>query len=97
MTHTTTTPIRANSKGATIWVQDLAKHGWAGGTTYSVTITPEAIVYTKTTEGKVRKVTASKGGIIDNTSKKVLAWAQGATEARVHIASQRIHIERVAA
>ena len=94
MTHTTTTPIRTVSKGATIWVQDLAKHGWAGGTQYSVTITPDAIVYTKCTTGKVRKVTASKGGVIDNTSKKVLVWSQGATTATVHIGAQRIHIER---
>ena len=94
MAHTTTTPIRTNSKGATIWVQDLAKHGWQGGTQYSVTITPDAIVYTKCTTGKVRKVTASKGGVIDNTSKKVLVWSQGATQAHVHITSDTITITR---
>lgn len=97
MAHTTQTVIRPNSKGATVWIQDLAKHGWSGGTLYTTEITQDAIIYTKATPettGKVRKVTASKGGIIDNTSKKVLTWAQGATEATVHIGTQRIHIER---
>jgi hypothetical protein len=98
MTHITSTTLRDRGpKGATIWLEGLERHGWRGGETYSVTITPEAIIYTKATEGKTRKVTASNGGLIDTTNKKVQVWAQGATEVQVHIGSQRIHIERVVA
>ena len=93
--YTTQTTVRPNSKGATIWVQGLAAHGWHGGTLYSTTITPNAIEYRKCTEGKVRKVTASKGGIIDNTSQKVLRWAQGATECNVMVLADTITITRV--
>jgi hypothetical protein len=45
-------------------------------------------------EGK-RKVTQSKGGIIDITSKAVTQWAQGATVACVSFGIDTITITRL--
>lgn len=94
MTHMTTTPIAPTTKGHRVWLQGLDAHGWTGGTTYSVQFTADLIVYTKATEGRVRKVTASKGGVIDTTSQKVTQWAQGSTQARVAIDHDTIIIMR---
>ena len=95
MTHTTIIPIAPTSKGHRLWIQGLDQYGWNGGTQYTVTMTSEHVVYTKATTGRTRTVTASKGGIIDTTSKKVTQWAQGATQAMATITTDVITIGRV--
>lgn len=72
----TTTIIARTSKGARVFLEGVGRTG----AQYNVTITPEAITVSFTSEGK-RKVVTSKGGVIDLESKKVAAWAQDANSA----------------
>jgi hypothetical protein len=99
MAHTLYTCIApTNSKGHRVWLQDLGKKGWQGGTPFTVTYTPTLIIYTRATQatqGKVRAVTSTKGGIIDTTSQRVTRWAQGSTQAHVTITEQTIILEKV--
>ena len=81
------TVVADTAKGKRVWLQGLERHGWHGGATYRTDYTPDAIVYTRTTVGKVRRVTASKGGIIDTVGKRVTQWAQGASVVQVYISS----------
>jgi hypothetical protein len=93
----THTVIAQTTKGHRIFLEGTAAVGWPMGATYSVTMGEDEIVLARTTEGKVRKVTSSKGGVIDLESKKVTAWAQGATQVRVSHTPEFILIERVQA
>lgn len=92
------TVIALTTKGNRVWLQGLGAHGWVGGTQYTTTYTPSLIIYTRATrdtQGKLRKVTAAKGGIIDTVGKKVTQWAQDSTQAHVSITHDTIIIERV--
>jgi len=82
----TTTVIATTTKGARVFLESLNTVGWPAGTQYTVTIGTDTIAITRATEdttGKIRKVVASKGGVIDLESKKVRTWAAGSTSARV--------------
>lgn len=78
-----TTVITPTAKGHRIWVQALASKGITGARV-DVTITDSVILLTFGPDGK-RKVTQSKGGIVDLVSNKITRWAQGATEATVEV------------
>jgi hypothetical protein len=69
------TVVAPTSKGARVcrvWLQGLDSLGWTGGTRYNVAFDSGVVTLTRHIEGK-RKVTASKGGVIDLESKKVAA------------------------
>jgi hypothetical protein len=84
------TVIAKTTKGHRIWLQDLnAKYGWHVGARYSVTYTEDAIFLQRDEDNGKRKVSKGKGGVIDLTSKKVTAWAQGSTSAYVAISADR--------
>ena len=88
------TVITSTSKGHRIWLQGLASHGITG-THCNVTFDNEYIGITVVPHGK-RKITQSKGGIIDLQSKKVTQWARGATHAEVEfVADSLILIKRI--
>ena len=76
--------VGTTTKGHRVWLQTTQAHyGFVGGTTmYNVEYNSDTIVLTVSPQGK-RKVTDSKGGIIDLVGKKVSQWAQGATTATV--------------
>jgi hypothetical protein len=90
-----TTPLTMTTKGIRVWIQGIGQHGWTAGTTFNTVIAGDTIVYTKATEGKLRKVTRDKGCLIDNTSQKVTRWAQGSTQATYIITGDTITITRV--
>lgn len=83
------------SKGSRIWLEDLDTLGWPLGTAYTVVITDDAITVQRDPNGKRAVSAPSKNGVIDLTSKKVQAWAQGSTRADVTITDQSITYERV--
>ena len=86
------TVIADTSKGKRVWLQGLSRHGWDGGNTYRTDYTPDSIVYTRTSVGKVRKVTDSKGGIIDTVGKRVTQWAQGSDTVHVYLSDDGAQI-----
>jgi len=94
-----TIAITETKKGARIWIQALESKGITGSHVL-VSIAPDqaAIVltfatYTDKPKGW-RKVTQSKGGVVDLESKKVVQWAQGATQATMEVIGQKIIIRR---
>ena len=70
--NTGSTVVAPTSKGARVWLQGLDSLGWSGGTRYNVVFGDGLIQLQRCVDGK-RKVTASKGGVIDLESKKVAA------------------------
>jgi hypothetical protein len=86
------TVVAKTKKGSRVWLQGLSAYGWAGGEQYSVAYTPDSVVLTKSTEGK-RKVTASKGGVIDLESKKVQSTFDGVESVVYTIESNQIVIK----
>lgn len=86
-----TTVVAKTTKGQRIWLQGLERHGIHGGARYNVTYDKDFIVITVVPHGK-RKVTASKGGIIDLVGKKVTEWAQGSTKATVEFTGDQLII-----
>ena len=86
-----TTPIAQTKKGARVWLQGLVAKGYTGR--YTVHFCPDIIVIAFREDGK-RKVSPSKGGIVDLESKKVLQWAKGATTATIDYTSNAIYISR---
>jgi hypothetical protein len=66
------TVVAPTSKGARVWLQGLDSLGWTGGTRFNVAFDSGVVTLTRAIDGK-RKVTASKGGVIDLESKKVAA------------------------
>ena len=81
--HISTAAITPTSKGHRVWVQGLAGKGIVRPFV-CVEMTDNAILLSFHhnkgaigVQGKWRKVTQSKGGIVDLTSKKVTEWARG--------------------
>lgn len=87
-----TIDIGTTSKGKRVWLQGLAGKGITGPR-FTVTTTQDTITVVTGPEGK-RKITQSKGGIIDIVSKAVTQWAQDATQAHVVITGNTITITR---
>ena len=96
-THTVT--IAPTTKGHRLWLQGLGDKSprWAAGTRYNVSIGYQSIAIIRDSVAGKRAVVDSKGGIIDLESKKITAWAEGATEALVHITDEAIIITRAGA
>ena len=90
----TSTVIAKTTKGHRVFLEGTAAIGWTGGARYHVTYEADTILLQLAPEGK-RKVTASKGGVIDLESKKVTQWARGATQCIVAHGNGRIAIARV--
>jgi hypothetical protein len=90
-----TIPLTMTTKGLRVWVQGIAQHGWPQGTTFNTVLKGDTMVFTKATEGKLRKVTAVKGSFIDNTSQKVTRLAQGSTQATWTITATTITVTRI--
>ena len=88
-----TTVIAETTKGHRVWLQGLQSKVDTNGGRYNVLYTPEAIVVHFTPAGK-RKLTASKGGIVDLVGKKVTLWAQGSDSATVVYNDNTITIKR---
>lgn len=89
------TVIAKTSKGHRVFLENLSSVGWIAGAPYSVTYEPTRIVLRLDHDNGKRKVVASKGGVIDLEGKRVTAWAQGATVARIALtASGRIIISK---
>ena len=86
----TTIAITETAKGARIWIQGLEGKG-IQGSHFRVHIGDATIgiAFTSAPEGKGwRKVTRSKGGIVDLQSNKVTRWARGATQATITVDTQ---------
>ena len=77
-----TIAVTPTTEGTRVWLQGLDTKGFYGGERYHVTYGTETIEIQAAPEGK-RKITASKGGVIDLESQKVTTWAQGHTRALV--------------
>lgn len=77
----TTVSITPTAKGHRVWLQALESKGYTLPR-YTVEYTKDLILIQFSVDGK-RKVTQSKGGIIDLVGKKVTQWADGATTASV--------------
>ena len=83
------TVIAPTTKGARIFLEGVGRTGQP----YTVTYADNAIMVQFTSDGK-RKVVASKGGVIDLQSKKVTAWARGASTANITVHEHTIFITR---
>jgi hypothetical protein len=97
MKTTETTAITMTPKGARVWIQGLTGKGISAPFVL-VSIFTDAITLTfgDTKHRGMRKVTQSKGGLVDLQSKRITAWAQGSTEAIVTVISANtIQIKRV--
>jgi hypothetical protein len=92
----THTVIAQTTKGHRVFLEGTASIGWTMGARYHVTYEEDTILLQLAPEGK-RKVTASKGGVIDLESKKVTRWAQGATQCTIVHGNGRIAITRTGA
>ena len=97
--HTLTTVVTPTTKGNRVWFQGLAgiNARWCGGTRYTVNYTKDTIHIIRDSVGGKRKVTASKGGIIDLQSNKVTRAMGDATHCTVTIDNASITIQRVTA
>ena len=91
-----TTLVAKTKKGHRVFLEGTADIGWVGGARYHVTYEQGTILLQLAPEGK-RKVTASKGGVIDLESKKVSASMVGCDTVRVVHGNGRIAIEGIAA
>ena len=89
------TVIAATPKGHRIFLEGIiAATGRPQGQRYNVAYTDDAIhIIWDTAAGKLTLV-SSKGGVIDLQSKKVTAWAQGATVANITVTKAQIIITR---
>ena len=89
-----TATIGRTTKGHRVWLQGIYSHMPAVvGMRYDVHYHGDDITVYFYYTAK-RKVTQSKGGIIDIESKKVTEWARGATMARVAYGHNTIIITR---
>ena len=84
------------TKGHRVWLQGVHNQPTLRHRRYTVVYTADAIILCFGPEGK-RKVTDSKGGIIDLQSSKVTQWAQGATQVQVWYGPDVVHIVRTTA
>jgi hypothetical protein len=93
-----TTLVANTSKGQRIFLEGINKVGWQGGAAYTVTFHADKIVLSLqwATGAKTRKVTASKGGVIDLQSNKITRWANGATSVNIEYSADYITITRSA-
>jgi hypothetical protein len=93
-----TTIVAPTTKGVRIYLEGISKVGWRGGSAYTVTYHDDKIVLSQqwAVGAKTRKVTASKGGVIDLESMKVQRWAQGATSVDITYSPDYITITRSA-
>lgn len=94
-THGYVASITETKKGHRIWIQGVHNKGLRLPF-YSTAIHEDRIVleFGPQKFKGMRKVTQDKGGIIDLTSKKITAWAKGATEAAYTIDGNTLVIKR---
>lgn len=85
------TVVAPTKKGARVWLQGLAALGWAGGTRYNVEFHEGYVTLSRNAEGK-RKVTPSKGGVIDLESKKIAQVFEGCERVAYIVHSDIIHV-----
>jgi hypothetical protein len=85
--------IGTTSKGKRVWLQGLNNKGLCMPR-YDTVIQGNTIIITMGIDGK-RKVTASKGGIIDLVSKSITMWAQDSLSAQVVYGVDMISITRI--
>ena len=85
------TVVAPTKKGARVWLQGLESLGWTGGTRYNVEFHDGFVTLSRNAEGK-RKVTPSKGGVIDLESKKVAQVFEGCTQVAYHVNSDTINV-----
>lgn len=93
----TETLIAETRKGHRIYLESLATVGWHGGSLYRVDFDSDRILLTRATPdytGKVRRVTASKNGVIDLESKRITTWANGSVAVTVEYGESQIIITR---
>ena len=90
-----TVAVTPTSKGHRVWIQALESKGITAPR-FTQEFTESHIILTFGDDGK-RKVTQSKGGIVDIVGQKVTTWAKGSIEARVIVEpeTQRILITRL--
>jgi hypothetical protein len=91
-----TTAITMTSKGARVWIQGLKGKGI--NDPFVLPCFGDSIIVLKFSDTKLkgwRKVTQSKGGLVDLQSKRITQWAQGSTEATVTVVGNSIVIKRV--
>jgi len=84
-----TVAVTETSKGHRVWIQGLQGKGITGDFVL-VTFGPDKVTlcFGNTKLPKWRKVTQSKGGIVDLQSRKVTQWANGATLATTEVDTQ---------
>ncbi len=87
------TVVAPTKKGARVWLQGLESLGWAGGTRYNVEFYDGFVTLSRSAEGK-RKVTPSKGGVIDLESKKVAQVFDGCASVVYSVESNNITIKQ---
>ena len=85
------TVVAPTKKGARVWLQGLESLGWTGGTRYNVEFHDGFVTLSRNAEGK-RKVTPSKGGVIDLESKKIAQVFEGCTQVAYHVNSDTINV-----
>lgn len=85
------TTVAPTKKGARIWLQGLESLGWQGGTRYNVKFCRGFVTLTRCADGK-RKVTPSKGGVIDLESKQIQKTFDGHTSAMYDVSKDEILI-----
>lgn len=81
-----TVAVTATSKGHRVWIQGLQAKGITAPR-FTVTVDGDAMVV-QFGHTEKRKVTQSKGGIIDIVGKSVTQWARGINEAVVMVEPQ---------
>lgn len=87
-----TVTIAETPKGHRIWLQALESKGITQPSV-DVAFFEHTIVLTFSATGK-RKVTQTKGGVVDLQSRKVTAWANGATQATVEVKGNTVVLKR---
>ena len=85
--------IAKTTKGHRVYLQGLCDIGWPVGAHYHVTYGEGELLLQLAPEGK-RKVSSSKGGVIDLEGMRVTSWAQGSTSAMVVHGNGRIVISK---
>ena len=86
----TSVSVGSTTKGARVWLQGTSRYGWEPLAIYNAQYAPGSIIITRATSG--RKVTDSKGGIIDLVGRSVDLAAQGHKVAHVTYTSNIIAI-----
>jgi len=87
------TVVAPTKKGARVWLQGLESLGWTGGTRYNVEFHAGFVTLSRNADGK-RKVTPSKGGVIDLESKKVAQVFDGCASVVYSVEAHSITINK---